>query len=153
VDQLLPAVYHDVVMRRWHRPRLVFIGDAAHATSPQLGQGCNLALEDARVLAECLRDTGAVHEALPRYEAVRRRHVRYYQFVSRALTPFFQSDLRWLAPLRDLSLGLACRTPGIRSLLLSTLCGVRRGFLRPSLPIEPIRARLGAGEQRSEFHQ
>ena len=53
--QLTYASYADVVMPRWHTGRVVVIGDAAHAMSPQLGQGANLALIDAQVLAASLR--------------------------------------------------------------------------------------------------
>jgi len=46
-------------LRRWHRPGLLCIGDAAHAMSPAFGIGINLAVEDAvaaaRHLAEPLR--------------------------------------------------------------------------------------------------
>ncbi|MGQ0774779.1 MAG: FAD-dependent monooxygenase [Pseudonocardiales bacterium] len=41
---------------RWHRDRMVLIGDAAHVTSPSSGQGASLAIEDAIVLARCPRD-------------------------------------------------------------------------------------------------
>ncbi len=47
LSQLTFASYYDVVMPRWHAHRVAVLGDAAHATSPQLGQGCNLALCDA----------------------------------------------------------------------------------------------------------
>ncbi|MGQ7555686.1 FAD-dependent monooxygenase, partial [Streptococcus suis] len=35
--QLARAGYRDAVLSRWHRERLVLVGDAAHAMSPQLG--------------------------------------------------------------------------------------------------------------------
>jgi 2-polyprenyl-6-methoxyphenol hydroxylase-like FAD-dependent oxidoreductase len=64
---------HDVpFLPRWHDgQRVVLVGDAAHATSPAAGQGSSLALEDAVVLARCLRDL-PVTGALPAYERARR---------------------------------------------------------------------------------
>jgi 2-polyprenyl-6-methoxyphenol hydroxylase-like FAD-dependent oxidoreductase len=101
--QLAFTQYRDVRMRRWHGERIVFIGDAAHATSPQLGQGANLALWDAMCLAdELARDHPGVAAALAAYSAARRRHLAYYQLATRALTPLFQSDSRVLGALRDL---------------------------------------------------
>src|SRR5690606_31942239 len=53
----------------WHNDRMVLIGDAVHATSPSSGQGASLAIEDAVVLAKCLRDipeTGAAFAAFKR---------------------------------------------------------------------------------------
>jgi 2-polyprenyl-6-methoxyphenol hydroxylase-like FAD-dependent oxidoreductase len=41
-------------LRRWHRPGLLCIGDAAHAMSPVFGIGINLAVEDAVATARCL---------------------------------------------------------------------------------------------------
>jgi 2-polyprenyl-6-methoxyphenol hydroxylase-like FAD-dependent oxidoreductase len=54
---------------------MVVVGDAAHAPSPSSGQGAALALEDAVVLATCLRDAGSVEEALTAYESRRRGRV------------------------------------------------------------------------------
>jgi 2-polyprenyl-6-methoxyphenol hydroxylase-like FAD-dependent oxidoreductase len=56
----------------WHSDRMVVIGDAAHAPSPTSGQGASLSLEDAVVLARCLRDAPPP-AALDRFEAERRR--------------------------------------------------------------------------------
>jgi 2-polyprenyl-6-methoxyphenol hydroxylase-like FAD-dependent oxidoreductase len=57
----------------WHRGRIVLIGDAAHATSPHVGQGGAMAMEDAIVLAEEVT-TGDGEAALERY--VERRYPR-----------------------------------------------------------------------------
>jgi 2-polyprenyl-6-methoxyphenol hydroxylase-like FAD-dependent oxidoreductase len=63
---------HDLpTVARWHSGRMVLIGDAAHATSPAAGQGSSLAMEDAVVLARCLRDL-PVPEALALFERTRR---------------------------------------------------------------------------------
>lgn len=40
----------------WHKGRVLLIGDAAHAVSPNAGQGASMALEDAMYLAKLLRD-------------------------------------------------------------------------------------------------
>lgn len=127
IDQLTWTRYHDVVMPRYHAQRCVVIGDAAHATSPQLGQGTNLALLDAVALADCLaQDAGNVPGALARYSAQRRPHLHYYGQASRWLTPLFQSDLKALPWLRDQFMAQSLRWPLIGSLNLQTLVGVRR---------------------------
>lgn len=56
----------------WHAGRAVLLGDAVHATSPSSGQGASLALEDAIVLAKCLRDLPDEEAAFQAYERLRR---------------------------------------------------------------------------------
>lgn len=52
----------------WHRGRVVLIGDAAHATSPHVGQGAAMAIEDALVLVDEVTSTdGTVDDALARF--------------------------------------------------------------------------------------
>jgi FAD-dependent urate hydroxylase len=60
---------------RWHTDRMVVIGDAAHAPTPTSGQGASLAIEDAVVLAKCLRDLPDPQQAFARFEALRRPRV------------------------------------------------------------------------------
>lgn len=144
--QLLPASYFDVHMPRFDAPRLAFIGDAAHATSPQLGQGTNLALEDARVLAACVSGSRDLSSGLARFSQARQAHVRFYQRASWGLTPFFQSDWQGLSTLRDLAMGALCSFGPSRRLMLETLAGVRSGFAVGRLPLGPIRARLSRNQ-------
>src|SRR5207244_7777518 len=59
----------------WFNDRMVILGDAAHATSPSSGQGASMAIEDAVVLAKCLRDSASVSDALEAYERARRARV------------------------------------------------------------------------------
>lgn len=127
--QLGFAEYADVRMQRWHHGRVVCLGDCAHATSPQLGQGANLALVDAHVLAARLREHPGVPAALAAYTEARRDHLRYYQWASRWLTPFFQSHSRVAAVVRDLALGPLCRAPWMKGQMARTLGGGKAGLL------------------------
>jgi 2-polyprenyl-6-methoxyphenol hydroxylase-like FAD-dependent oxidoreductase len=128
-EQLLFATYADVRMKSWNDRRAVVIGDAAHATSPQLGQGANLGLIDAAILARCVAAERDVVNALSAYTAARRAHLDYYQWASSTLTPVFQSDARLIPLLRDMTMGLGCRTPIVRRHMLATLTGTKAGLL------------------------
>src|SRR5262249_3248612 len=69
------AIYDIFSLPRWHRERVCLIGDAAHAIGPHVGQGVSLALEDAFVLAKCLRDLPEVPAAFAAFERLRRDRV------------------------------------------------------------------------------
>jgi 2-polyprenyl-6-methoxyphenol hydroxylase-like FAD-dependent oxidoreductase len=83
------------------RGRVALLGDAAHAMTPNLGQGACQAIEDAIVLAACLRKNARVEPALVEYE--RRRMPRTRQFVlrSRRLGAFAQWENPILCWVRD----------------------------------------------------
>lgn len=55
----------------WHKGRVVLLGDAAHAPTPQLTSGGGMAIEDAVVLAECLAAPGTAMQALEAYSTRR----------------------------------------------------------------------------------
>jgi FAD-dependent urate hydroxylase len=70
------ATYDMPVVRRWHNGQnMIIIGDAAHATAPSAGQGASMALEDAVILAKCLRDCPSTPAAFAMFESLRRERV------------------------------------------------------------------------------
>ncbi|UXI69432.1 FAD-dependent oxidoreductase [Tahibacter amnicola] len=126
--QLAPGCYRDTVLARYYEGRVAWLGDAAHSMSPQLGQGANLALLDAAALARCLAGTPNRASALAAFDRERRSHVWIYQFISRWLTPLFQSDLDRAAALRDRFFDPLARMPFLRTEMLKVLAGVKRGL-------------------------
>lgn len=129
INQFSLATYRDVQMRTWRERRVLVIGDAAHGTSPQLGQGANLALLDALTLASALRANANIDTALAAYEKMRRPHLRYYQNTSRRVRPLFQSNSRMLGWTRDLFFGPMAKIPGLAHITRTTLAGMRKSPL------------------------
>lgn len=100
-DQLTLARYRHRTHSGAVEGRLVHIGDAWHAASPQLGQGANMALLDAYALASALHGETDIARALRRFLRLRAGHVRLYQLMTWAFTPVYQSDGTVLPWLRD----------------------------------------------------
>ncbi|MFT4056702.1 MAG: FAD-dependent oxidoreductase [Novosphingobium sp.] len=61
----------------WHKGRIVLLGDAVHATTPHLGQGAGMAIEDAIVLAEEISRHDAPEAAFKSYHDRRLERCRY----------------------------------------------------------------------------
>lgn len=68
-------IHELTAMPRWSEGRVGLIGDAAHAMSPSAGQGASLAMEDALVLSQCLRDVAEPAAAFALFERLRRPRV------------------------------------------------------------------------------
>jgi 2-polyprenyl-6-methoxyphenol hydroxylase-like FAD-dependent oxidoreductase len=83
-DIVLRSVLAVFVDRPWHRGRVVLIGDAAHATSPHVGQGAAMAIEDALVLAEETTG-GPLPEALERFMDRRYERCKVVSDISRQI--------------------------------------------------------------------
>ncbi|UYZ65024.1 FAD-dependent monooxygenase [Hymenobacter weizhouensis] len=79
-------LWHDIVdlppLRRYAHGRVLLLGDAAHATTPNLGQGAGQAVEDAVVLGQCVTNGAAPEAAFREFE--RRRRHRTHRIVSRS---------------------------------------------------------------------
>lgn len=68
------APIEEVALDRWSRGSVLLIGDAAHATSPNMAEGAAMALEDGLVLAECLAARRGIAQTVAEFHA--RRHPR-----------------------------------------------------------------------------
>jgi 2-polyprenyl-6-methoxyphenol hydroxylase-like FAD-dependent oxidoreductase len=90
-------VYYLEPLPRWSDGRVVLIGDAAHATTPGVGQGAAQAIEDAVVLADRLARSDELETALAEYEAIRRPRAEAVLKMSRRVDKAAQlaSPLGW----------------------------------------------------------
>lgn len=128
-EQTAFVTYVHVSCPRWHDESMLLLGDAAHAMSPHLGQGANLALADASSFSRALAATGAFAAACQRHEAERRPAVQYLAQLSFLLTPFFQSGSRVLGWGRDIALPLLTSFPLVRRRMARTLAGKAGGWM------------------------
>lgn len=143
-DDLVLASYQHFTAHVPYRRNVVLIGDAAHATSPQLGQGANNGMIDAIVLADMLERATTIDAALAGYAAGRRRHMRFYQLASRLMTPLFQSESRLLPFLRDVTFHRLRVLPYLRREMVRTLAGLKTGVFRSASADDIIGPRVGS---------
>ncbi|OEC85405.1 FAD-dependent oxidoreductase [Acinetobacter sp. YK3] len=133
--QWLSAQYRDVVMSQFGQGRIGVIGDAAHAMSPQLGQGANMALLDAWAFSQSLQ--AATHHQQTdwpmlwqHYHQHRHSSTQFYQFLSRLLTPLYQSDHWWAGGIRDLTFPWMYQIPYFRKEMAITISGLKTGLFQ-----------------------
>jgi ubiquinone biosynthesis UbiH/UbiF/VisC/COQ6 family hydroxylase len=109
-------------------PRVALAGDAAHVLHPLAGQGANLGLQDARVLAEVLasrapgRDPGELR-LLRRYERARAEPVLAMRAAVHGLQRLFGNPAPAAARLRNAGLNFADRLPVLKNLLMRHAMG------------------------------
>ncbi|MFD9226158.1 FAD-dependent monooxygenase [Streptomyces sp. NPDC060064] len=68
-------IYDMLSIPKWHKDLVCLVGDAAHATSPHVGQGVSMAMEDSIVLAKCLRDLDTPQQAFAAFQSIRKDRV------------------------------------------------------------------------------
>jgi 2-polyprenyl-6-methoxyphenol hydroxylase-like FAD-dependent oxidoreductase len=78
-DEIICSAMEWMELEKWHTGRVVLVGDAAHASSPMIGQGGCMAMEDACVLADELRAAATVNDALASYARRRKSRVEWVQ--------------------------------------------------------------------------
>lgn len=132
-DQMTMAQYDHHTLSLPYGEKLVFIGDSAHSTSPQLGQGANMALLDVMALTHAVQQNTDLQTALATYACARRWHVKLYQVMSATLTPFYQSDSILLPMIRDYLVAGASMVPPAQR-LLATLVSGKLGLHTQPLP-------------------
>jgi 2-polyprenyl-6-methoxyphenol hydroxylase-like FAD-dependent oxidoreductase len=102
-EKILQNDIHDLTtpLMPFARGRIVLLGDAAHAMTPNLGQGAAQALEDAVGLGASLRDADDVESALRLYESRRVRRANALLRASRQAGATAQLDSPLACRLRD----------------------------------------------------
>ena len=121
-------------LKRWHRPGLLAIGDAAHAMSPMGGIGINLAIQDAvaaaNILAGPLARGEAVDHLLPKVQRRREGSTKLIQLVQKitqdwVLAPVLRRNKSLRAP--PLPLLVLERFPALRRIPGRAIAlGIRR---------------------------
>ena len=95
--------FEEVTPVTWGAGRVVLIGDAAHATAPNMAEGASLAMEDALVLAECLAGSSDLAARVAAFVERRNARVEHVQHMTRR-----RDRLRFLHPtLRRMVMGVA----------------------------------------------
>jgi len=127
-NDLAATRYQLVRLQKWSVGRLVCIGDAAHATTPHLGQGVNLALLDAIAVAAALDEEGDVAAALECATRFRRRQVMWCWHLSNLLGPVFQNEGWLLGAGRDRVLPCLPHVPWLGRTMVGTMAGLHTGL-------------------------
>lgn len=124
------------IARRFVAPRLALMGDAAHQVHPLAGQGVNLGLRDAAMLAEEVArrmrlglDPGDP-AVLGAYERARRFDATASGLGMDVMNQLFSNDIGPLRALRDFGLRLVDRAPRAKNLLIAEAAGSTRAAPR-----------------------
>jgi 2-polyprenyl-6-methoxyphenol hydroxylase-like FAD-dependent oxidoreductase len=99
-------IYDIKPMSEWSRGRAVLLGDAAHPTTPNMGQGACMAIESALVLARCLARGDNLEASLRRYEQERMPRTAWVTNQSWKIGRVGQLENRLACVLRDFVIGV-----------------------------------------------
>ena len=122
-DDFTLARYGHHTLRKPIGPHIAFVGDSAHSASPQLGQGANMALLDAKAISHAINSHDKIDSALSAYARSRRKHIFAFQALSWMFTPFYQSDSHALAFIRDRIVSTLAKIPPAPWILSNMVSG------------------------------
>lgn len=88
-------------IQKWHLGRTCLLGDAAHAVTPNLGQGACQAIEDAWVLANLLNDSKNPMKAYPEFQKIRKPMTDYVYKWSFRVGEMAHYENRFLVGMRN----------------------------------------------------
>ncbi|GGQ67958.1 FAD-dependent monooxygenase [Streptomyces asoensis] len=88
--------FRTLTNRAWYRGNLVLLGDAAHTTHYSIGAGTTLALEDAIALADALRESPGLPQALARYQQERKSALLSQQSAARYSAQWYENLTRYI---------------------------------------------------------
>ncbi|MBC6607310.1 FAD-dependent monooxygenase [Hymenobacter sp. BT188] len=99
------VIWGDIIdlkpLNRFNYGRLLLLGDAAHATTPNMGQGAGQAVEDAAVLATCIARAKGIESAFQAFDTQRRPRTTRIVNQSWQLGKVAQMEQPWLVRLRN----------------------------------------------------
>jgi 2-polyprenyl-6-methoxyphenol hydroxylase-like FAD-dependent oxidoreductase len=111
---LKTGAFDRLPVRNWGEGHMTMLGDAIHPTTPNLGQGGCLAMEDAVVLARCFEKYGANEQALRGYEHCRYKRTTMISRYSRYYGNMGQWENVWARAARRTALALVPETLALR---------------------------------------
>ena len=98
-DNGTASEFRDINCENWHVGKLALLGDAAHAMSPNLGQGAGVSVQSGFMLARCVHEGKTLEAGLSEWV---RRHRPVVEATQRFSRFYGRIGTRWPAPLADL---------------------------------------------------
>lgn len=86
---------------KWYKDNVCLLGDAGHATTPNMGQGAVQAIESAMALSICLKEEDSIEKTFGRYQKIRKEKANYIVKTSWMIGKLAQSNNRIVCGLRN----------------------------------------------------
>ena len=101
---LLNEIWDLEPLSKWHKGNVCLLGDACHATTPNMGQGAVQAIESAMALSICLEEVHNVEQAFNRYQTIRKEKAHHVTNTSWKIGKIAQANNSLVVLFRNLFL-------------------------------------------------